>query len=87
MVVHKTMEQQWLDGVERRGEDDCWQRKSAVDPRYKKGMARGGRYKRLADLMGIPKEDCHIGMFDVERCRQAVLICESGALETQAVTT
>lgn len=65
--------------------DPIWQeryaRKSAHDTRYKKGMARGGRYKRLAELMGIPKEDCHIGMFDVAACQQAIEICQSGALE------
>lgn len=57
-----------------------WQRKHAADPRYKKGMARGGRYKKLAELMEITREECHIGMFDVEQCRLAVQICESGEL-------
>ncbi|GAA0567720.1 zinc-finger-containing protein [Halomonas salifodinae] len=59
---------------------DRYLRKSAADPDYKKGMARGGRYKRLAELMGIDKEDCHIGMFDVAACQLAIQICESGAL-------
>lgn len=57
-----------------------WERKNAVDAKYKKGMARGGRYKKLAELMGIPKEECHIGMFDVGRCQKAIEICQSGAL-------
>lgn len=65
--------------------DPIWQaryrRKRQVDPKYKKGMARGGRYKRLAELMGIPREECHIGMFDAERCRLAIEICRSGQLE------
>lgn len=65
--------------------DPIWQarfeRKHAVDPRYKKGMARGGRYRKLAELMGIPKEETHIGMFDVELCKRAIAICESGALD------
>ena len=54
--------------------------KSAVDPKYKKGMARGGRYKKLAELMVISRNDCHIGMFDVEQCRQVVEICGKGQL-------
>lgn len=54
--------------------------KSAIDPSYKKGMARGGRYRELAKVMGIDKRDCHIGMFDVEQCQRVVEICESGAL-------
>jgi hypothetical protein len=44
-------------------------------------MARGGRYKKLAELMGISKKECHIGMFDVDQCRRVVEICSSGALQ------
>ena len=66
--------------------DPIWkarfERKNVIDPRYKKGMARGGRYKVLAELMGIPRNECHIGMFDVARCQRAIEICNSGALET-----
>lgn len=58
-----------------------WERKSAADPAYKKSMARGGRYKKLAELMGIPKDDCHIGMFDIAQCRQVVALCKAGELE------
>ncbi len=58
-----------------------WIRKHSEDPKYKKGMARGGRYKKLAELMGIPRAECHIGMFDVEQCRLTVEICQSGALK------
>lgn len=65
--------------------DPIWQaryeRKRAADPKYKKAMARGGRYKALAKLLGINGADCHIGMFDVELCRRTVEICESGRLE------
>lgn len=67
--------------------DPVWkarfERKNAIDPKYKKGMARGGRYKRLAQLMGIPKAECHIGHFDVERCKLAIPICESGELAAE----
>jgi hypothetical protein len=65
--------------------DPIWKaryaRKHATDPRYTKGMARGGRYKRLAELMGIPREECHIGMFDLAHCQAAIRICKSGELD------
>ncbi len=64
--------------------DPIWQArhqvKSAADPTYKKHHARGGRYKALAQAMGIPQQQCHIGMFDVQQCRRVVEICQSGAL-------
>ncbi len=55
--------------------------KAKADPKYTRGMARGGRYKKLAEVMGIPKAECHIGMFDVQQCRRVVEICRSGALQ------
>lgn len=58
-----------------------YERKHALDPKYTKAHARGGRYKKLAELMGIPREECHIGAFDVERCKLAIAIIKSGALE------
>lgn len=65
--------------------DPIWQKrlelKRATDPTYTQKHARGGRYKRLAELMGIPRTECHIGMFDIQRCRHAIAIIESGALE------
>ena len=65
--------------------DPIWtarfERKHAIDPRYKKAMARGGRYKKLAELLEIPREQCHIGMFDVDLCRRTIEICAAGALE------
>src|SRR5882757_2340314 len=52
--------------------DPIWKarydQKHAADPKYSKSMARGGRYKKLAELMGIPKLDCHIGEFSLEQC-------------------
>jgi hypothetical protein len=65
--------------------DPIWQYRLSVkrktDKSYTKGHARGGRYKKLGELMGIPGENCHIGMFDVEQCKKAVEICRSGAME------
>lgn len=64
--------------------DPIWKarhaQKSAIDPTYKVGMARGGRYKKLANLLGIPVAECHIGMMDVELCKRTVEICRSGQL-------
>lgn len=65
--------------------DPIWrrrfERKRAEDPKYTKAHARGGRYKKLAELMGIPREECHIAMFDIERCKLALKIIKSGALD------
>lgn len=37
---------------------------------------RQQQYRRLADEMGIPMEDCHFGYFDLDRLRQAYRILE-----------
>ena len=64
--------------------DPIWQHrletKRAHDRSYTRYMARGGRYKALAELMGIPLKRCHIAMFGVQDCHQAIEICESGQL-------
>lgn len=65
--------------------DAIWRRrwlvKRSQDRRYSKAMARGGRYKALAAELGIPVDQCHIGMFDRETCERVIRICQSGALE------
>lgn len=49
----------------------------AFDPLWKNGnRSRSEAYKWLAGKLGIPEEECHIGMFDVHRCRQAVAVCQ-----------
>lgn len=67
--------------------DPIWQARYAVkhaaDPKYTKAHARGGRYKALAIAMGIPRQECHIGMFDIDRCRRAIEIIRAGALEDE----
>ncbi len=46
-----------------------------LDPLWTRGrMKRSQAYSHLANRMGIRKQDCHIGMFDAEQCRQAVRI-------------
>lgn len=39
--------------------------------------ARSAAYGQLAIALGIPKSECHIGMFDEERCEQALRIITS----------
>ena len=56
-------------------------RRLASEPGYKLGRARASRYRRLAELLGIAPQDCHIGMFDVETCQRVVALCASGALD------
>lgn len=64
--------------------DPIWKKrlaeKQVADPKYNKGMARGGRYKKLAEVLGIEKRDCHIGMFSPELCKRTIEACLSGAL-------
>ena len=46
-----------------------------LDPLWKYGSCtRGEAYAMLAEAMDIPKHECHIGMFTLERCKQALLI-------------
>jgi hypothetical protein len=44
--------------------DPLWNKKDNM-------MSRSEAYIWLAYELGIPVEKCHIGMFDVELCRQA----------------
>ena len=50
---------------------------AALDPLWKHGqMKRKEAYVWLADRLRIPAEKCHIGMFDLEMCRNTVKECE-----------
>lgn len=40
-------------------------------------MGRSAAYRWLADEMGIDRAACHIGMFDVEQCRQVVALAQA----------
>ena len=44
-----------------------------------KPKSRKAMYRRLADELGIDIHDCHIGAFDVERCREVVRIGQAWA--------
>lgn len=49
---------------------------AAFDPIWMNGgKSRGSAYAWLADQLGIDTRDCHIGMMDVDMCRQVVEIC------------
>lgn len=54
--------------------DPLWQRK--INKGFSKKMARGAGYKWLANELGIDIDLCHIGMFDVDTCKQVVEICK-----------
>lgn len=43
------------------------------DPLWRNGdETRSSAYQSLADKLGIPRSECHVGMFDVEMCRRAI---------------
>lgn len=57
-----------------------WKMKAhdAFDPIWKSHkMRRKLAYKWLSEQMGIPWEKTHIGMFDVEQCKQVIQICNA----------
>lgn len=61
--------------------DPLWQaklklRREQRGSDYKKHWARGSAYKWLSEQLGISKKDCHIGMFDVDKCKKVVEICQ-----------
>jgi hypothetical protein len=48
------------------------------DPLWKEGtLTRGGAYGWLAVALSLPKELCHIAMFDVATCHKALCFLES----------
>jgi hypothetical protein len=48
----------------------------AFDPIWKnKSKRRPNAYKWLAKELNIEPQDCHIGMFDVDQCKQVVDVC------------
>lgn len=54
---------------------------SMFDPLWKSGkISRGKAYSMLASKLGIDKEKCHIGMFDIEFCKRVIDLCTSNQL-------
>jgi len=39
------------------------------------GKAKRAGYAWLAGKVGVEVKDCHIGMFDIEKCQKAITIC------------
>lgn len=58
---------------------------AVFDPLWRQGRFRGQRkaaYEWLAEQMGLPVEQTHIGMFGVAQCKQAIkIVQEKGALK------
>jgi hypothetical protein len=53
---------------------------AALDPLYHRGpMSRSKAYAWLARELGIDREACHIGGFDLDQCKQVVEVCRAGA--------
>lgn len=49
---------------------------AAFDPLWQDGaMKRTAAYIWLAEQLGIERQACHVGMFDVAECRRVVEIC------------
>jgi hypothetical protein len=65
-IAHGVFDVVWKDQIEkviaRRG----------FAPNGVKQQMRGQAYKQLAHALGIDREVCHIGMFDVDQCKAVV---------------
>lgn len=48
-----------------------------------RGWKRNAAYRWLADQLGIDREQCHIGMFNVATCARVVAVCEQATAEAQ----
>lgn len=53
--------------------DPIW--KARVKAGEKKAPARGSVYKWMAEQLGIPRDQMHIGLLDVDQCKRVVEIC------------
>lgn len=60
--------------------DPVWKARAECSPGESRVRIRNRCYSDLSKLLGIPREECHIGMMDVALCRRVVDICKSGAL-------
>ena len=39
-------------------------------------MSRKEAYKWLSDMLKIPLDECHIGMFDIKMCQRVIHLCK-----------
>lgn len=59
--------------------DPVW-RQAMQDQGLCKIQARDRAYQALAKAMKLPRGRCHIGMMDLDQCRQVVALCEEGVV-------
>lgn len=51
---------------------------ATFDPLWKEAQyTRGEAYRRLAKAMNLSRDECHIGMFNLEQCKQVIQLCNS----------
>jgi hypothetical protein len=55
--------------------DQLWRRKMKVQG-VSKHEARSSAYKWLSEQIGVPADECHIGMFDLVQCYAAITVCK-----------
>lgn len=55
--------------------DGMWKKKMERN-KMSKNVARNLAYEWLARMMGLTRDDCHIGMFDVAECNKVVELCK-----------
>lgn len=59
---------------------------AAFDPLWQNGAGkRSKRYGWLAQQLGIPGDQCHIGMFDEAMCNRVVTICNARRAELKQI--
>ena len=46
------------------------------------GYARQKAYKWLADFMGVPLDEAHIGLFDADQCNRLIAACQTQGADT-----
>ena len=51
--------------------------------RGNRNMTRADVYRWLSEKMGLPVEETHIGLFDLEQCRKAIDFCKNYSLEEE----
>jgi hypothetical protein len=61
--------------------DHLWHRKlGELSPDRKRNVVlkqvRGDAYRWLASNMNLTNDECHIGMFDEDQCREVVRLCQ-----------
>ncbi len=54
--------------------DPLWQQQAARK-QWPKGRARRVAYSWLSEKLNLQKGECHIGLFDIDLCRQVVEVC------------